>query len=224
MQNVVNAGGAAPPGTLTDEECEKIFQEFDPPIVCGTYAEVSKARQEDNKKNGAKSKSQNQQSEHMIANSSMQGKRGDNSSNVPGAEGYTEGGAFAYNVYDDQSAGTEHKWLTDKAKAYEQGLKGKKPRLSQRLAASEKWTKESLLSDDIQRTKGGPKRSRVKDAPGRTQKQKEALAGDAAKCLAQKAKAQFAKQGVSPDTETRTGLVGNSQVTKPTVVPAELEM
>lgn len=200
---VILAGGA---GMSFEDACAKVFQEFDPPIVCGTYSSVSSQRQATNRELGDASPYRNNQSEHLVANSALQGKRGVNSSNVPGASGYTEGTGFAYSVYDDQSAGTEHKFLTDSARSFDQNATGN-PSLRQRLDSSKEWTKDMLLRDDLQRTRSGEKRSRISDKPRkRTQKEREALAEAAAECLSKMGEQQFEKQGVSPDTPTRRGM------------------
>jgi len=209
---VILAGGG---GMSFDEACEKIFQEFDPPIVCGTYSSVSRKRQATNREQGDASQYQDNESEHLIANSAFQGTRGDNSTNIPGASKYTEGTAFAYSVFDGQAPGTEHKFLTDAARNYEKGLTTN-PTRGERIAAAKEWTKESLLREDIQRTKDGQPRSRVKDAKNRSKKECEDLAEAAAECLSQKAAKQFDKKNVGENTETRRGLAGGSSPEAPT--------
>ena len=79
------------------------------PIVCGTYNEVRET-----------TAGTNQQAEHLIANSGYQTNRSANT-NMPG-EGvgdYSQFTAFAYNVWDAQSHGTEHRCITDAAKEFE---------------------------------------------------------------------------------------------------------
>jgi hypothetical protein len=198
---VVLAGGT---GMSFDDACEKIFQEFDPPIITGTYSGVSRARQKTNAELGDASPYQNNQSEHMLANSAFQGERGVNASNIAGASKYTEGSAFSYSVYDDQSAGTEHKFLTGAAREFDQTVQGS-PTVKDRLASAKEWTTKSLL-EDLERDTSGNKRSRIKDANKRTPKEREQLAEAAAECLAQKAAAQMAKKGIKPETPTRKGL------------------
>jgi hypothetical protein len=210
---VILAGGG---GMSFDEACEKIFQEFDPPIVCGTYSGVSRKRQETNREQGDASQYQDNESEHLLANSAFQGERGVNSTNIPGASKYTEGTAFAYSVFDGQGRGTEHKFLTDAARNYEKGLT-KNPTLGERLAAAKQWTKDSLLSDKVQRTKDGQPRSRVKDAKNRSPKECEDLAEAAAECLTKKAAKQFEKKKISQETETRRGLAGGDAPEAPVI-------
>lgn len=196
------SGGAGVEGF--EDACAKVFAQFDPPIVCGTYSGVSQARRDANNELGSDSPYRNCQSEHMIANSAFQGERGNVATNIPGASGYSEGSAFAYSVYDDQSAGTEHKFLTDAAKDYDLSTPGN-PSVGDRLSASEKWTSEMLDREDLQRTQDGPKRSRVADAKNKPPKQRKELCDAAAKCLSTKAEGQLKKQGIANNTPTRRG-------------------
>jgi hypothetical protein len=199
---VVLAGGG---GLSFEQRCARIFAEFDPPIVAGTYNEVSRKRRATNKAQGRRSRYRNNQSEHYVNNASLQGKRGVNSSNIEGASGYTEGGGFAYSVYDDQSKNTEHKFLTDMARKYEKALK-KNPTLAARREAAKKWTQDMLARDDLQRTSSKDKRTRIKDAKKRSPAEKKKLAEAAAECLDKMAAAQFKKQKVKPSTVTRRGM------------------
>jgi hypothetical protein len=202
---VVLAGG----GGLTSvvqSSCDAVLAQFDPPIVVGTYDSVSKARQEANNADpdsGYKSG----QSEHGVANSGFQSDRGNNASNIPGAEGYSEGGAFAFSVFDGQSAGTEHKWLTDAAKDFHEQLQaeGREGTLRDHLDQSQKnW--EKSFEENLQRKKGEKPRSRIKDADKKTKQERKDLAKAAAKCLRMMAEAQFAKQKISLNTKLRNGL------------------
>lgn len=208
---VVKAGGAGVAGA-ENLDCAAIYAQFDPPIVAGTYSSVSNQRREDNNELGSKSPYRSQQSEHMVPNSCMQEVRGDNASNIFGADDYTEGTAFAYNVFDGQSAGTEHKWLTDESRDFAQQLEeqGKNANVSEWLDKAEQNCSEMLDSDDLVRTKGGQARSRIKDAKNKTPKERKALAKKAAKCLRMAAEAQFAKQNVSLSTPVRNGLAGGA--------------
>lgn len=198
---VVLAGGG---GLTLAQRCARIFAEFDPPIVVGSYNEVSRKRRADAARRGRRSPYRNNQSEHYINNASFQGKRGVNSSNIEGASAYTEGGAFAYSVYDDQSKNTEHKFLTDRARQYEKGLT-KNPSLAERRRAAKAWTKE-MLTEDLQRTSKKEKRSRIKDAKNRSKAENKKLAEAAAECLDKLAGAQFRKQKMKPNLVTRRGM------------------
>jgi hypothetical protein len=214
---IILAGGT---GMSFEEACAKVFAEFDPPIVFGTYNEVSAARRKANGELGDESPYRNQQSEHILANSAFQSDRGNSASNIAGASNYSEGGAASYNVYDDQSEGTEHRFLTDEARSFEKSL-SESPTVGERLDAAENWTKDSLLRDDLQRTKGGPKRSRIKDKESRTKEENEALAAGAAKCLRMKAQKKLEEDGIKSDTETRRGLV---QAKRPDAAAADAGM
>jgi hypothetical protein len=219
---VVKAGGA---GAAADEnlDCAAVYAQFDPPIVAGTYSSVSSQRQEANADQGAESPFQKQQSEHMVPNSCLQESRGVNSSNIPGASNYTEGTGFTYNVYDGQSQGTEHKWLTDEARDFAQQLEeeGRNAPLSEWLDKAEQNCAEMLDSDNLVRTKGGQARSRIKDAQNKTPEERKALAQKAAKCLRMAAEAQFAKQGVKPPTPLRNGLAGGAPPPAPPAAGAQ---
>lgn len=199
---VILAGSAA---MTFDEACAQIFQEFDPPIVTGTYSSVSRQRQAANKNakaNNTTSGYENCQSEHYVPNSVMQYSRG--GQNISGGGSYTEGSAFSYSVYDDQSAGTEHKWLTDRAKKDAAAL-GDNPTLADQLDSAKQRSKDGLL-EKLQREEGGEKRDRIKDSKNRTPEEREALAEAAAECLSQKAAEQFEKKGVSKSAQTRKGM------------------
>jgi hypothetical protein len=213
---VVLAGGA---GVAFDTECAKVFAEFDPPIVAGTYDQVSKKRQDANTaaaEQGTTSGFEKQQSEHMSANSNFQSDRGNNASNIQGASGYSEGHGYSYNVYDDQSQGTEHRWLTDAAIATADRAKaaGGPHTLKDSLDAAEKNAANMLDREDLQRKKDGEKRSRVKDAKNKTPEERKALANAAARCLRLGAEKQYEKDGVKMDTELRNGLAGKRDITE----------
>ena len=72
-----------------------------------TYSAVSRKRQATNREQGAASPYQNNQSEHLVANSAFGPDRAAGT-NIPSAPNYSEGSGYGYSVYDDQSEGTEH--------------------------------------------------------------------------------------------------------------------
>lgn len=189
---VVLAGGAG----LTSEvqtACDKVFAQFDPPIVTGKYGKLDIAA--------------GQQREHGVANSAVQGTRGNSATNVPGASGYTEGGGFCFTVFDGQSAGTEHKWLTDAAKEFHESLQaaGKRGTLRDHLNQSQKnW--EKSFQEKLRRKKRQAPRSRIKDAEKKSKKERDALAKAAAKCLRMMAEQAFRDQKVPLSTVMRNGL------------------
>jgi hypothetical protein len=207
---IVLAGGA---GVDFAAKCAKVYAEFDPPIVTGSYSAVSRARQEANaeaRNAGTKSGFENQQSEHMCPNCNLQSSRGDSSTNIGGASGYTEGGGFTYNVYDDQSQGTEHRWLTDAECHFADTIaaRDKPASIGEWIDHMGDQAAEMLDSDDLVRDTGGEKRTRIKDAKNKTPEERKKLAQDAAECLKMEAKQQFANQKVKEDTSTRNGLAG----------------
>ncbi len=196
------AGGA---GMTLADACAKIFAQFDPPIVTGTYSAVSRQRQRANaraRRQRRRSGYENNQSEHYVPNSALQKSRG--GANVPGAQKYTEGSGFAYSVYDDQSRGTEHKWLTDRA-ARDARSFSPNPTLEQQLNKAKARARDGLL-EKLQREAGGKKRDRIKDSHKRTPKERAALAAAAAECLDLMAREQFKKQKVAASTTCRKGM------------------
>jgi hypothetical protein len=66
----------------------------------------------------------NTQHEHPVPNSNfmMRSGRGTHTATVPGATGYTEGDAPVFPVHDNQTANTEHKFLTDYEREVDQKL------------------------------------------------------------------------------------------------------
>ena len=185
---IILSGGA---GMALADLCAKIFQ---PLIVTGTYSSVSKKRRTANaeaKSRNTTSGYENNQSEHYVPNSALQQSRG--GANVPGGGNYTEGSAFSYSVYDDQSRGTEHKWLTDRAASDASAL-GPRPTLEQQLQAAKKRARDGL-------------RDRIKDKPKkRTPAERKALAAAASECLDLQARKQFEKQKVKTSTVCRKGV------------------
>lgn len=192
-----------------DSECAKVFAAFSPPITAGTYSSVSSQRQADVNQRGDKSPLKDQQSEHFVPNSNLQAGPGRTGPTIPGGGNYTEGTGFAYNVYDDQLEGTEHKWLTDMERDFAQKLENQVPpknaTLNEWLDHMEKTTADGLEKKLERKAGEGVKRSRIKDAKKLSPKQRKKLAQAAAKCLRTMAEKQFAKKGVSGDTPLRNG-------------------
>jgi hypothetical protein len=208
---VVKAGGA---GVPSEEECNQIYAKFDPPIQTGTYRSVSESRREDVREQGDDSPFRNQQSEHFVPNSNLQTTRGDSSTNIPGADGYSEGGGFCYNVYDDQVQGTEHKWLTDVERDFSNELEnGAPPRnatVDEWLDKMEDSTAQMLDDEELQRRPGEEGRSRIRDAENMSPEDRKKLAQAAAKCIRNEAQKQFARQGVALNTPLRNGQAGGA--------------
>jgi hypothetical protein len=219
---VILAGGAGVANF--NDECAKVFAAFSPPIVSGTYSSVSSQRQADVAENGSDSPYKNQQSEHFVPNSNLKNGPGRGGENIPGGGDYSEGTGFTYNVYDDQSQGTEHKWLTDAERQYAQELEGQTPpqnaSLNDWLDRMEGKTAEMLDDDGLQRQVGQGGRSRIKDAQNMSKEDRKKLAQAAAKCLRLQAEAQFKKQKVSPGTPLRNGQAGGLP---PPAPPAAME-
>jgi hypothetical protein len=190
-------GGAA--GLDAATRCEAVFQKFDPPIVFGTYDEVKKHIEEN------PDLYPDYQAEHFIANCSFQTKRGSAASNV--VSGYDMGQAPSYPAFDGQNPSTEHKRVTDAARTYDQGLNqaGKDgAKLGDRLEAAEGWTKDQL-KENLQRSPGGDKRSRIKDRANMTPEEADKVAEEAAECIRLLSQQLFESQGIDTSKDTRLG-------------------
>ncbi len=81
-----------------------------------TYDEGKKLRDEDPERFKGK------QLEHIVPNSSHVSGTDRHSPPVAGASGYSEGAALIYPIGDDQSPGTEHKFITDYERSVDQML------------------------------------------------------------------------------------------------------
>ena len=115
---VVKAGGA---GGKKDLTCAEILASFEPPIEFGSHEDMV----------GSKRK---YQAEHIIPTSAAH-ESGRSGPRVPGCEGYATSGALTWMVGDGQSAGAEHKLLTDPMREFSQAndLAGEQAPLSKWL-------------------------------------------------------------------------------------------
>lgn len=88
-----------------------LLMAFDPPITLLTYRYSKAARA-----NGTRPK--DVQAEHFIPNSCFMAGTGRAGPTIPAVGNYSEDNALTYWVSDDQKAGTEHKYLTDRERAF----------------------------------------------------------------------------------------------------------
>lgn len=118
---------------------DSVFNDFDPPIELVTYSRSKTAA-----RRGVRP--DNVQAEHFVPNSCFIIGSGRKGAVVQGAGRYTEGRALTYWVDDDQKAGTEHKYLTDRERRFclECESKQKFPTLAQWLDFMQLATSESL--------------------------------------------------------------------------------
>jgi hypothetical protein len=175
---IVKAGGAGlPPGHMT---CDEICASFDPAIEFGSHSKMVGSMA-------------NHQAEHVVPTSAFHelGRSGDL---VKGCEGYTTSGAMTWMVGDGQSAGAEHKMLTDPMREFSQAndLAGKEGTLDQWLDKYEKGTKDALNNSKTREIKN-------------KKLDRQSLIEAAAKCIRDKAAQSFAekKPPVKGDTKLR---------------------
>jgi hypothetical protein len=176
---IVKAGGAGlPPGSMT---CDEICACFDPKIEFGSHSKMVGTMD-------------GYQAEHIVPTSAFHemGRSGDL---VEGCSGYSTPSALTWMVRDGQSAGQEHKLLTDPMREFSQSnaLAGEQGTLDQWLDKYEDGTKDALKNANPKRTVTN------KDLD------EDSLIEAAAKCIRDKAAASFAAMDppVKPDTKLR---------------------
>jgi hypothetical protein len=133
---VVKAGGAGMTSSMT---CEQIFACFDPPIEFGTHSEMVGSLA-------------GHQAEHIVPTSAFHqlGRGGDK---MPDCDGYSTSGALTWMVRDGQSAGQEHKLLTDPMREFSQNndLNKRQAPLSEWLDKYQEGAKDALKNADPKR-------------------------------------------------------------------------
>lgn len=127
---VVKGGGAGMGGKKMT--CEEIFACFDPPIEFGSHKDMVGSLP-------------GYQAEHIIPTSTFH-EMGRSGPRVPGASGYTTPEALTWMVRDGQSAGQEHKLLTDPMREFSQAndLAGRQGTLNEWLDKYEQGTRNAL--------------------------------------------------------------------------------
>jgi hypothetical protein len=175
---VVKGGGAGAGMSLT---CAEILASFDPPIEFGSHCDMV----------GSKS---GYQAEHIVPTSAMH-EGGRSGPRVDGCSGYSTPSALTWMVGDGQSAGQEHKILTDAMREFSQAndLAGRQAPLSEWLDKYQDATKDALKN-------GLPKRNIT-----RTDVDPDALIDAAAECIRARAAESFAEMDppVTPETPLR---------------------
>jgi hypothetical protein len=133
---VVKGGGA---GGTADMTCAEILASFDPPIEFGSHSEMVGSMP-------------GYQAEHVVPTSAMH-ESGRSGPTIPGCEGYSTSGALTWMVGDGQSAGMEHKLLTDPMRQFSQAndLAGQQAPLSKWLDKYKDGAKSALKSGNPQR-------------------------------------------------------------------------
>ena len=167
---------------------QAVFQKFG--VTIGTYGELKR-----------KFVGNGYQREHFIPNSCFMAGPGRTGKTVPGAENYTEDQAITYFVYDNQTTGTEHKFLTDAERAFAKKLEaqGKQASLEEWLDQMEGVTAEMFAAQQIA------------IAPGETGPWfSPEDANLVARCIRKEYEAQMEKLGISLDTALRNGLAGGA--------------
>ncbi len=163
---------------------QMVFQKFG--LIVGTYGDLKK-----------RPIPEGYQREHFVPNSCFMVGPGRTGKTVPGAENYTEDQAIAYVVYDNQTPGTEHKFLTDAARAFAKKLEaqGKPATLAEWMDHMEAVAAAMFADRPITSAPGevGPLFS-PEDA---------ALL---ARCIREEYEAQMKQLGIPLDTRLRNGL------------------
>ncbi len=149
------------------------------------------------------------QLEHLIPNSSMVSGVGRKAPPVIGASAYSEGIALIMPVGDDQSHGTEHKFLTDRERFIDKKLEaeGKFATVDQKTSMMVPVWKETFMKFKKSDYTGT-------DFEGDCEK--------AAILLAQKLKAHNKKVGINGKTRTRNGIVKGSKAPKKKIKKSEI--
>jgi hypothetical protein len=171
-------------------------------IVIGTYEALKEIRYETHRGIGKerKGKGKGYQREHFIPNSCFMAETKRTGKTVPGAEGYSEGEAITYFVYDNQSQGTEHKFLTDKERDFAQRMQKQEKfaTVNEWLDEMESATVDSLMNSGMKR--GGD--------PIRSKSLAEPEAKLVAKCIREEYEAGLSKMNVKGDVKLGNPISG----------------
>ncbi len=174
---VVKSGGAGATEKMT---CSDILASFDPPIEFGSHKDMV----------GSKS---GYQAEHIIPTSAMH-QLGRSGPTIEGCAGYATRAALTWMVGDGQSAGMEHKLLTDPMRELSQAndLAGRQAPASEWLDTYKEGAKDALKN-------GKPPRTTAAGLDP------DSLIDAAAECIRLAAAEAFANMDppVTPDTPLR---------------------
>lgn len=134
---VVKGGGAGIGNNKMT--CEEIFACFDPPIEFGSHKDMQGSLT-------------GYQAEHIIPTSVFH-KMGREGDRIPGCEGYSTSSALTFMVRDGQSAGQEHKLLTDPMREFSQAndLAGRQGTLNEWLDKYQDGARNALKNADPKR-------------------------------------------------------------------------
>lgn len=134
---VVKGGGA---GGIADMTCAEILACFDPPIEFGSHSEMV----------GSKT---GYQAEHIVPTSAAH-QSGRSGPTIPGCDGYSTSTALTWMVGDGQTAGMEHKLLTDPMREFSQAndLANRQAPLSEWLDEYKEGAKDALKNGQPPRT------------------------------------------------------------------------
>ena len=134
---VVKGGGA---GGTADMTCAEILSSFDPPIEFGPHSNMV----------GSKP---GYQAEHIVPTSAAH-QSGRSGPTMTGCEGYSTPAALTWMVGDGQTAGMEHKLLTDPMREFSQAndLAGERAPLSEWLDEYKEGAKDALKNGQPPRT------------------------------------------------------------------------
>lgn len=150
------------------------------------------------------------QREHFIPNSCFMAQPGRTGQTVPGAEGYSVGKAITYLVYDNQSAGTEHKYLTDR----ERDFASKMEQSPEQFATIDQWLDEMENATVESFMKPGDDLSGCDIATKRPLSASEAKL--VAKCIRQEYQDSLDKLGIKKDVKLGNSI--NRGGSRPTTV------
>jgi hypothetical protein len=174
---IVKGGGGGAPAEM---DCAAILASFDPPIEFGPHCDMVGSMP-------------GYQAEHIVPTSAMH-ESGRSGPRMPGCEGYSTPDALTWMVGDGQSAGTEHRLLTDPMREFSQlnDLADQQAPLSEWLDEYQQGAADALRNGQPQR--GTP--------PGLD---RDSLIDAAAECIREAAAAAFAAMDppVTPDTPLR---------------------
>ncbi len=166
-------------GKTDSMNCAQIFAQFDPPIEMGTHEEMQGTQK-------------GYQAEHILPCSAMH-ESGRSGPKFGECGDYRTSAALTWMASDGQSAGQEHKLLTDPMREFSQknALAGRNATRDEWMDEYEKATKKAL--------RNGEKRRKLKDPS----LDRDSLIDKAAKCIRILAEQSFDEIGITAKTKLR---------------------